>query len=304
MLVNLLSVAVAVIATCIPSVFAKESACKIKNLVVFGDSYADIGNVYRLTKKTWPLSFYNNGRFTNGRVWIEHVAKAKKYKMHSYAFGGATCDNNLVQGYSGPTSEVRVPGMIQQVEAYLSKSNRKDASKTLFVLNSLGNDFVFDSSLEPAAVVARVHDSILRLEKVGAKNILVVENFDMGNIPYFRNNATQAAYFTRISIDEQAVYKDFITLLGPKYVRLGPHPFLNCKDDRVNVGFLNLWDLFKHLHQPGQLKRLGITDVIQGCVSSDYKTVCSDPDKHFYWDDFHLTGKIHKEISTAVLKLL
>jgi phospholipase/lecithinase/hemolysin len=50
-----------------------SSQCHFNNILVFGDSYSDNGNVYELTNHTWPLKFNDHGRFTNGPVWSEHV---------------------------------------------------------------------------------------------------------------------------------------------------------------------------------------------------------------------------------------
>ncbi|KAF9346019.1 hypothetical protein BGX26_002503, partial [Mortierella sp. AD094] len=309
MLPNLLSVAaIAIAVSSAPFTLAKPTGCRpaqIRNLVVFGDSFSDTGNEYNLSNHTWPLPSYYKGRFSNGPNWADDVAKAKKLKLQDYAFGGATSDSTLVQGYSGPSSTIAVPGFIQQIENYyIPKHNPKDVADSLFVVNFQGNDFFFDPSLDPKSVVGKLHDGIKRLVSLGAKNILVVENINMGIIPYFNTNATLAAAYTGIATQELAGYKALVKQIAREYGPSdGDRPFQECKDkknNKVNVGYLNLWDLFAHLYKPSQLKRLGITDVINGCVSNDYKTVCKDADKHFYWDAFHPTAKIHKEIANAV----
>ncbi|KAF8927029.1 GDSL lipase/esterase [Dissophora ornata] len=314
MLVNLLSVvALAVAASSIPSALAKPTACRkaqIENLIVFGDSYSDTGNEYKLSNKTWPLPSYDHGRFSNGPVWPERVASAKKYKLQNYAFAAATSDSKLVQGYSGPSSTIAVPGFIQQIESYYQpKANRKHAEKSLFVVNFQGNDFFFDPSLDPQLVVNKLRDGINRLVKLGARNILVVKNINYGLIPYFNTNATIAAAYTQIAGAEQKDYQKLEKLireLKNEYsIPSGTHPFVDCKGShKINISFMNLEELFKELYQPSQLKRLGITDVVNGCVSNDYTTVCKDAGKHFYWDAFHPTTKIHNEIAKAILHIL
>ncbi|KAF9165657.1 hypothetical protein DFQ26_009600, partial [Actinomortierella ambigua] len=52
-----------------------STSCRAVNftdIVVFGDSYADNGNTYKLTKQQWPGSKYYHGRFSNGYVWPEY----------------------------------------------------------------------------------------------------------------------------------------------------------------------------------------------------------------------------------------
>lgn len=71
-----LAVALATNALTIVLAGSVHNHCKqpdIEKMVVFGDSYSDTGNVWQLTKHTWPLDFYYRGRFTNGPVWSEYV---------------------------------------------------------------------------------------------------------------------------------------------------------------------------------------------------------------------------------------
>ncbi|KAF9163855.1 hypothetical protein BGX21_009257 [Mortierella sp. AD011] len=311
MLPNLLSiVAIAIAVSSAPFALAKPIGCKpsgFRDLVVFGDSFSDTGNEYKLSNHTWPIPGYHKGRFSNGPIWADDVAKTKKLKLQDYAFGGATCDSALVQGYSGASSTIAVPGFIQQIEDYyVPKHNPKDVADSLFVVSFQGNDFFFDPSLDPKLVVDRLHDGIKRLVSLGARNILVMENINMGIIPYFNTNATLAAAYTGIAAQEQVAYKTLVKQITQEYgASDAKHPFLESKDKKkVNVGYLNLWELFARLYKPSELKRLGIIDVINGCVSNDYSSICKDAGKHFYWDAFHPTTKIHKEIANAVVHLL
>ncbi len=66
------------------------------NLIVFGDSYCDVGNIFALTGGAEPAAPYYNGRFSNGPIWLDHVAgflgvplKASALGGTDYAFGGA-----------------------------------------------------------------------------------------------------------------------------------------------------------------------------------------------------------------------
>ena len=45
-------------------------------IFVFGDSYCDVGNIYAYTGGLKPLSPpYYKGRFSNGPIWVEPVAR-------------------------------------------------------------------------------------------------------------------------------------------------------------------------------------------------------------------------------------
>ena len=43
-------------------------------IYVFGDSYCDVGNIFKATGGTVPAPPYFDGRFSNGPIWIDHLA--------------------------------------------------------------------------------------------------------------------------------------------------------------------------------------------------------------------------------------
>lgn len=71
------------------------SATPLNNIVVFGDSLSDNGNLYEYMKHQLPQSPpYFEGRFSNGPVWIERLAASyfpndPNSHLLDYAFGGA-----------------------------------------------------------------------------------------------------------------------------------------------------------------------------------------------------------------------
>ncbi|KAF9106977.1 hypothetical protein BGX29_007800 [Mortierella sp. GBA35] len=322
MLFNIASVAAIVLAATTvttSSVEARPAAasgdhCKFDNLLVFGDSYSDIGNVYKLSNHAWPIAAYNQGRFTNGLVWSEHVARQKKLKLKNYAYGGATTNSTFVQGYSGAASDIPVPGFIQQIDQLYAPHPipQKNLASTIFVVDFQGNDYFFDTSANPTAVVENLYNGIEKLVELGAQNILVVENFDYGTIPYFVGNAAGQALFSAAAKGQQEAYKELERRLAEKYGRTSDHkhPFRSAchdkdkKGKKVTFGYYKLGELLTYLTQPKVLKRLGITDTVHGCVSNDYKTVCPDAGKYLFFDAFHPTAKVHKALGDAITELI
>lgn len=53
---------------------AQAGSMPFSRIVAFGDSLSDIGNFYRLTGGVLPPPPYDNGRFSNGPLWIEYLA--------------------------------------------------------------------------------------------------------------------------------------------------------------------------------------------------------------------------------------
>jgi hypothetical protein len=74
------------------------SPIRFRNIVIFGDSTSDTGNVFALTDKTYPIPpYYWKGRFCNGPNWVDQL---EVLGISNYAYGSATTVNNLVTGYT------------------------------------------------------------------------------------------------------------------------------------------------------------------------------------------------------------
>ena len=111
------------------------ASAQFTQLIVFGDSLSDSGNVFSVSGS--PPAPYFGGRFTNGLVWAEVAANAWGIPLTNYAYGGAltgiTNSSNAVnpQGLTGsvydagflPTTAPQpggfpFPGMMSQALSY------------------------------------------------------------------------------------------------------------------------------------------------------------------------------------------
>lgn len=130
-------------------------------IIVFGDSLSDDGSgAWELTKHAWPRdAAYDDGRFCNGPVWVEHLAhwvgeagRTQKERgkepagtrvpwLDNRAFGGATLDNARNQGRTGYRSDIPVPAVKDQVQRYLHEREGEQLNdSTLFVVGGGGNE--------------------------------------------------------------------------------------------------------------------------------------------------------------------
>jgi phospholipase/lecithinase/hemolysin len=82
-------------------------------LYVFGDSLSDVGTVFRATGGIYPPSpTYFQGRYSNGRVWVEYLADRlhlSSSQINNFARKGAT---------TGSESNSLVPGLLTQVQQF------------------------------------------------------------------------------------------------------------------------------------------------------------------------------------------
>lgn len=112
------------------------------------------------------LRQYSHHRFTNGRLYHQHIAQHLSIPVSSCfgasprlqlskpranlprkAIGGSTTNNTLVQGWTGPASSLqKVDSLLDQVGAYLETLELEgitEVHNTLFIVYGGGNNAIF-----------------------------------------------------------------------------------------------------------------------------------------------------------------
>ncbi len=168
----------------------EKSERKFSALYVFGDSLSDPGNTWALRHETASAPYapipkfpYDSRRFSNGKTWVEILAKElgtkrggkpayKKSKNGNYAVAGARA-----QG----TNEVK-PTFGDQVARYLGTAHGVADPNALYVVQFGGNDIrdaleTAQSGGDPFAVIGGAMQAlaynITLLSNAGAKKFLV-----------------------------------------------------------------------------------------------------------------------------------
>jgi phospholipase/lecithinase/hemolysin len=250
----------------------QASAPSYDAIYVFGDSYCDVGNIFLATSRTQPPPPYYNGRFSNGPIWIEHVAGSYGLPMlpslaggTDYAFGGAWVTAPQPIGTSF------IPSVPQQVDLYLSQHGGKADPKALYVIEGGGNDILDTTSGSPEALAFQIAlgiaESELALRQAGAQHFVIPNLFDVGLLPAGQANAR---------FDHEAV------LATNKYLNI----LLGFEDhlERVRILRLDVFSLLNALEKDPT--HFGFTNVTTPCLTT---TVCADPDHTFFWDTHHPT---------------
>ncbi len=144
------------------------------DLVVFGDSLTDTGNVFDLSGGVagGPPNF--QGRFSNGPVWVEHVATAfdlpapvaSRQGGKNYAYGGAQTGD----GNSTIVPEAPIPNVGPQIADFLATGEMLDEGD-LVVLWAGHNDLT--GGIAPSVVAENTSNHITTLQANGGKNFLV-----------------------------------------------------------------------------------------------------------------------------------
>jgi len=241
------------------------------NLYVFGDSYCDVGNLSIATQGVEPGPYYFNGRFSNGPLWVDHVAgflglpmKAALAGGTNYAFGGAWV--TAPQTYPGGT----IPSVPQQVLLYLSQHGNKADPQALYVLEGGGNDILGTTSGSPDLlgfeIALGIVDSERILRQAGARNFLIPNLFNVGLLPAAAGNVAFA------KAASAAANEAIDTLL-----ELEPQP-------HVRILRTDVFSLMNSIETDPT--HFGFTDITDPCLTT---SICADPDHTYFWDTHHPT---------------
>jgi len=262
------------------------------NLVVFGDSYSDIGNYYRLTDKTFPIPPYYEGEFCDDPNWVKILTKS--LIVADYAYAGATTDSNLVEG-SAKLNLVEVPGVLQQVTTYLNSlaGNTHSSEHPVYVIWAGGNDLIFNSSITPAQIVNSLMDSVKALAAVhGAKDIIVFNSAPIEAIPYIRINYNSAAYVTYFTQFTNFANSDLFDSLQALQA--------NCKDTSFHI-----FDLFTLISKIISDPQPPFTNVVDNCWNPYNLTTiiqnCPNPKQYLFVDPLHFSSTVHEMVANQIL---
>ena len=242
------------------------------HLYVFGDSYCDVGNIYAATGGAEPPAPYYNGRFSNGPIWLDHVAGFLGLPLTpsllggtDYAFGGAwvTAPQPIPGG--------AIPSVPEQVGAYLAAHGGKADPNALYVLEGGGNDILGTTKGSPEALAAKIAAGIsgseLALRKAGARHFVIPNLFNVGLLPAAAGNESFA------SAASAAVNRDLKALLEAEELL-----------EEVHILRLDVFSLIDAVETDPT--HFGFTDITDPCLTT---TICADPDHTFFWDTHHPT---------------
>lgn len=254
-------------------------------LIFFGDSLSDNGNVYALSGGQFPPPPYYNGRFSNGPVAAEVMATTLGLSLTDFAYGGAKTglDANNNDNFRWDLG-LNGTGMQAQVGMFANTLGGGGAdANALYGVWGGANDY-FEAGLTPPESVANLITIISDLYALGARNFFVPNMPDLGLTAEFVGTAAQGQ-MTFIS-------QMFNSLLENELLSLG----LNLPDASI-IGF----DTFNFLRLAvGNPADFGFTNVTETCL--DNLACVFDPaiqDTYLFWDSVHPSAAAHEALGLA-----
>lgn len=252
----------------------QANAQDFQQLYVFGDSLSDTGNFYNATGGTFPPSPpYNQGRFSNDRLWVEYLAADLGATSTNFAFGGATTGSNNTILIPDVTT---LPGLQQEIASFKT-TNPIANPDALYIIWAGANDYLGGGVTDPSVPVNNLSGAIATLAESGAENFLVVNLPDLGKIPG-TNDSLQASSLTTLSNLHNSGLDTSLNALSTSY--------------DINIYDLNVSSLFAEaIAQP---TKYGFTNVTDACLSDT--GICSNPNEYLFWDELHPTDAGHRII--------
>jgi outer membrane lipase/esterase len=168
-------------AALLPMIGEARAQTVFTTIQAFGDSYADIGNAFRLAGVPNPAA-YPTGRFSGGTNFIDTTSALLGIPQTNFAVGGATSGTaNVSPG---------LPGFTQEWQGFIA-AGRRFAPGDLLEMSIGGNDArayrLSGGTLAgvPAAATVSVNQTLAGINAlvgVGART-LVFTTGDVGQLP-------------------------------------------------------------------------------------------------------------------------
>lgn len=263
------------------SLFASsQPSQKINQLYVFGDSLSDVGTVFRATGGMFPPNPpYFQGRYSNGLVWVEHLAAhlaLKPDQNTNFACGGATTGTNGMNG---------IPGLLVQVQNF-TQTNQNLNVDALYIIWAGANDYLHGAN-NSTIVVENLSKSIKLLTASGAKKILVANLPNLGELPSTRNTSNSAAL--------SSLTKAHNSGLAKRLNELSQQGSSGTQIIQFDASSL-------YRNAIAQPAKFGLTNVTGACLNST--DPCKQPDQFLFWDGIHPTTAAHRILAETAFSAL
>ena len=180
-----------IVATLVASApIVADNASPFHDIVCFGDSLSDTGNLHANSGNTFPPPPYYQGRMSNGMLWNEYLASDLGSNLtleSNYAYFGAMTDH---RNFNEGVLPFPLIGLSQQIDQYLSGlPGGRIHPRTLSAIWIGSNDFLdFLEKGGDFPIPGGVQNTLAALQRLadaGARHFLVLNVPDLSKTPAF-----------------------------------------------------------------------------------------------------------------------
>ena len=271
------------------------------DLVIFGDSLSDTGNVAQYLGADLPYPYYEN-RISNGPVAVDVLAARLGLSAgHSgILFFSGEGSNYAISGANAAGSDLH--DLAAQFQSFLLDASQGVDAQALYLIMIGGND-VRDASVmgtagETAAAVTAAVDAILQVLQAlldrGARNVLVSNAPDISKIP---ETDERALKHPGLHARAEQLSRDFNQQLREGIAQI----------DLDAQTRLYQFDLFEHFNAiVGQPGLHGFSNYQDPCFDFDsysFHPQC-DFERFVFFDSIHPTARVHELLGLAMHETL
>lgn len=273
------------IALAASSFSADAGAHSFTDLIVFGDSLSDMGNVASSSFGLFPGSAYYDDRFSNGPVWVEGLSIDLGFGALARSTAGG---DNFAYGGAKTTGTGGFEGLfIRDVDEQVTQfiNGRTVDPAALFVVFAGSNDLI-QGQTNVNVPVNRMATDLGRLIAAGARKFLVPNLPLLGYTPRFNGSASTAAQYNLRTGQFNAALNASLNGLEAGNVDVEFH--------RLDVA-----DLFADaIAHPAEFGLANVTasaapGLEPGDGSYDTGLIVPNPNQYLFWDDLHPTAAVH-----------
>lgn len=261
------------------------------DIIVFGDSLSDIGNLALFAAAPPPPYF--GGRFSNGPVWVEQLGFGPLG-----GFGDTTDSVDWAFGGAWTSTAPNPPPMTTQVASYIGSGGTFQSDDLVTLWGGANNIFnnIALSLAQPSptaymqtvgALAANDIGSLVnQVANAGAGTVLVPNLPTLSLTPSFSSSPAAP-------LADAGVVGFNTALRTNLFAQAAAHPNTNIILMDVNTAGAFL---------AANATRFGFTNVTTVCFNG--VTVCSSPSTTFYWDSVHPTTAGHAFIAALATEYL
>ncbi|XP_065857723.1 GDSL esterase/lipase At5g03610-like [Euphorbia lathyris] len=289
---------------------------KPSKLFVFGDSYADTGNIRKSMANSWKLPYGITfpgkpaGRFSDGRVLTDYLARfigvksPIPYRWRKYAVNRMKYGMNFAYGGTGVFNTfVAEPNMTTQIDLLQQMINQKvytsyDLQSSAALVSLAGNDYSTYLARNGSAqgfegfitqVVNQLAENIKQINRMGVKKLVITSLQPIGCLP----ETTYDSSFRQCNSTQNQLVNFHNLLLQQALAN-----FRNQTKDSTFL-VLDLYSAFTTV-----LGSSKFMNPLKPCcygISKEYScgslnekgqkmyTMCPNPQNSFFWDTVHPT---------------
>jgi len=286
-------------------------ALKFKQIVTFGDSLSDHGNLHMY------VTMYPETR-TNGDVWVDYLRKELNADLKNYAVIGAMTSKHLYDDIQKMSDNEAIPqlGLTDQIDRYIAEGNEFKPSETLFtvwigannlirlgydieakIIENMDNpDFDLQATTQTMTQDMIVHAmtdmtyAFTTLFNLGVKHIVVLTLPDIGKAPWYNQRSEmeiEAATALATAFNNSLL--STLDLVTANYSDVTVYKFdlFQIMDDVLEK------DMFKN--ETGSYLKLDEAGYIIALTETN-----GPPEDYLFYDAVHPMTRAHEYFSTVV----